>query len=122
MEELTLAKKYIDEIDSLLDIDNGKLLGVKLNGRIMFVFPQTKTIIANQADKNNLLEKKESVYIETIPDNMSIANTSFDWNEDQWTMVMWNSLSKKDSNKRNSLMAHECFQRIESNKYKRKFI
>ena len=91
-----LAKSYFIELDSLCSIDNGKLWGIKLYGPTMLVNPETGLIIANQSDKDKKLIEKEGVFIGKLPDNINIANTSFNWNGVGWTMVMWSAIPPDD--------------------------
>lgn len=108
------AKEYFKEIDSICYADNGKLWGVNLNGPTMFVIPENKLIIANQADKANALKSNDDLFIGTLPDNLGIANTALDWNGVKWTMIMWNSISENDPYSRKKLFVHESWHRIQN--------
>ncbi|OIP04983.1 MAG: hypothetical protein AUJ97_01930 [Bacteroidetes bacterium CG2_30_32_10] len=111
--DYALAKSYFKEIDSLCNIDDGKLWGVHLNGPIMLVFSDTRTIIANQADNDKKLKEKDGVFTRKLPDNINIANTSLVWNGQQWTMVMWDALSTTDKYMRDYLFIHESWHRVQ---------
>lgn len=111
--EVVLAKSYFKEVDSMCNIDNGKLWGLNLYGPIMLVFPETRTIIANQEDNKKRLIEKNGLFIGKLPDHITIANTSFDWDGQKWTMVMWNAISS-DRYSRNQLLIHECWHRVEN--------
>lgn len=76
--DLTLAKKYFYELDSLAQVDNGILWGTNLYGATMFVLPQNRLIIANQPAKG--LKFKDSLYVGILPEAINIANTSVEWN------------------------------------------
>lgn len=108
-----LAKSYFFELDSLCSIDNGKLWGVKLYGPTMLVNPETRLLIANQPDKDNILIEKENVFIGKLPENINIANTSFNWNGVNWTMLIWNDIPQNDKYSRNKLLIHESWHRVQ---------
>ena len=109
-----LVKSYFFELDSLCSIDNGKLWGVKLYGPTMLVNPETRLIIANQPDKNNKLIENEEVFIGTLPENINVANTSFNWNGVDWTMVMWSAIPQHDKYSRDKLLIHESWHRVQN--------
>jgi len=111
---LSTAKSYFSELDSLCSIDNGKLWGVNLYGATMIVDPQSRFVVANQSDNNTSLKKKDGVFIGKLPLNFNISNTSFDWNGKKWTMVMWNALSSTDKYSRDQLLIHESWHRIQN--------
>jgi len=111
---LSTAKSYFSELDSLCTVDNGKLWGVNLYGATMIVDPQSRFIVANQSDNNRSLKEKSGVYIGKLPLNYNISNTSFDWNGKKWTMVMWNALPSTDKYSRNQLFIHESWHRIQN--------
>lgn len=109
--DIYTAKKYFKELDSLCRIDNGNLWGVNLYGPTMFVFPNTRGVIANEADKNGALVAKDGLFIGKLPDNMNIANTSTEWNGKNWTMLNWEAVSETDKYSRGKLLVHESWHR-----------
>lgn len=111
---LSTAKSYFSELDSLCSVDNGKLWGVNLYGATMIVDPQSRFIVANQSDNNTSLKEKDGVFIGKLPLNFNISNTSFEWNGKKWTMVMWNALSATDKYSRDQLLIHESWHRIQN--------
>lgn len=111
--DLQLAKSYFDELDSLCRIDNGNLWGINLYGATMFVFPKSRLIIANQADKAENLVEKEGLFVGMLPDNVNIANTSMEWNGTSWTMVNWEDIPAGDKYSRAKLLIHESWHRNE---------
>jgi hypothetical protein len=113
--ELMFAKSYFNELDSLCAIDNGDMWGINLYGASMFIFPASRVIIANEPDNEGELVLKNGVYIGKLPDNINIANTSFDWNGKSWTMVSWEAISKNDKYSRDKLLIHESFHRNQDN-------
>ncbi len=111
--DYVIANNYFKEVDSICDIDQGKLWGINLKGPIMFVYSDTRKIIANQEDNKGKLTKKKDVYIGTLPDSINIANTSFNWNGQKWTMVMWDTLLYNNKYLLNKLLIHESWHRVE---------
>lgn len=113
VEEFKQAKFYFQELDSLSAIDDAKMWGKKLNGATMFVFPKQRIVLANEADPAGKLLFKEGLYFGRLPENINIANTSFEWNGKDWTMVNWNAVSKTDAYSRGKLLLHESWHRIQ---------
>lgn len=112
-DDFILAKKYFNELDSLCNLDNGKLWGIKLNAPVMFVFPSGRNIIANTQDRFNNLVKRDGVYFGRLSDDLNIANTIVDWGGVKWVMVIWDPYLKNNSIERNSLLIHESWHRIQ---------
>lgn len=108
------AKSYFIELDSLCSTDNGKLWGVQLYGPTMLVNPETRLIIANRPDKNNILVEKEGVFIGKLLGNINTANTSFNWNGVDWTMLIWNDILQNDKYSRDKLLIHESWHRVQN--------
>lgn len=109
--DLNLAKSYFNELDSLCSLDNGNLWGVNLYGATMFVFPESRLIIANEPDKNGKLVHEDGLFIGELPESINIANTSMEWNGKKWTMVNWGAISENDKYSRGKLLVHESWHR-----------
>ena len=107
-----LAARYFQEARWASEDDGGKLWGHTLYGPMIFVDPQTRNVVANQADKEGLLKLVDGVWIGTIPLELTVANTAIDWAGVHWTMVMLD-LPDAPAN-RTLLMIHECWHRIQS--------
>jgi len=101
------VEKFFKEYEEICHYDNGHLWGISLHGPLMFVEKESRTIIANTADKNGELKKINDVFYGILPDSQGIANTTIHWNGLQWTMVMWPLSDNKFE--RNQLIFHECF-------------
>lgn len=106
-----LAHQYFAEMQANGEKDGGVLWGVRLNGPMLFVDPQTRSLAANMPDKEGLLSKQGEVYTGKLPTDKIIANTSITWAGVKWTMVMWPL--PKDKYNRGRLMAHESFHRVQ---------
>lgn len=108
------AGKYFNEVKAICDKDDSKMWGVNLNGPIMFVDRHSRDIVTNENDSLGSLTPKGEIFIGKYPESLPIANTSVRWKGKKWTMVIWQSLNK-DSKKRNHLIMHEIWHRIQDN-------
>jgi len=105
------AQKYFAEAHALCQKDNGQLWGVSLCGPMMFVDPESRAVITNEADGEGQLKTEAGVYTGTLPKNVNIANTAFEWAGVRWTQIMW---PLPDNERlRDTLMCHEMFHRIQ---------
>jgi hypothetical protein len=73
----------------------------------MFVDRESRTIIANVQDEAGELIKQDGVFRGSLPDMYGIANTTFYWNGQQWTMLVWPV--SNNFFQRNQLLFHESF-------------
>jgi hypothetical protein len=109
--DLNAAAKAFEDARIASDRDGGALWGKPLYGPLLFVDPETKFAVANQADAEGKLAKQGMVWTGTLPETVSPANTALDWAGVRWTMVVWPLPQAKES--RGRLMLHECFHRIQ---------
>ncbi|MEQ1587599.1 MAG: hypothetical protein ABL895_17065 [Cyclobacteriaceae bacterium] len=94
--------------------DNKTLWGKEIYGPIIIVDPITRVFFTNLQDGgNSLMDAGHGVFTGVLPDSIGVANTSFVWNEVRWTMLIWNSLSRKET-KRNRLIIHELFHSLQN--------
>ncbi len=110
--DTTLAYQYFQEAQALCSRDNGKLWGVSLCGPMLFVDRKTRTVVANQADKEGILTKSGNVFVGELPAKVNIANTAIDWAGVKWTMIIFPL--PEDKYRRANLMAHELWHRIQN--------
>jgi hypothetical protein len=110
--DVAKAAQYLREFDRLCRKDGGRLWGVSFCGPMLFVEPETREAVSSQADSAGRLQPREGVFAGTLPNDMSIANTSVEWGGTRWTMILWSSLDE-DRTERLRLMAHEAFHRIQ---------
>jgi hypothetical protein len=106
-----LAEKYLREADALCHRDAGRLWGISLCGPIIFIDPNSRAMVANQADREGLLVKNGEVYVGRWPEDKTTANTAIDWAGKKWTTVQWPLPTNKYARAR--LMVHELFHRIQ---------
>src|SRR5713226_4863440 len=109
--DTTLAYQYFQEAQALCSRDNGTLWGVSLCGPMLFVDRKTRTVVANQADKEGILTKSGNVFVGELPAKVNIANTAIDWAGVKWTMIIFPL--PEDRYHRANLMAHELWHRIQ---------
>ena len=106
------AKMYFSEAQLLCQADHGQLWGVSLFGPIMFVDPQSRNIVASQADAQGRLKAEGGVFVGLLPTDQNIANTAVEWAGVYWTQMLWPLPS--DVRQRDTLMLHELFHRIQN--------
>ncbi len=104
-------EQVFKNLKNLLKADNGKFWSENLYGPILLIDPETRTFVANQNNKSETFKKIGSIYIDTLPKELNIANTAINWQDERWTMVM-NPLSD-DNFTRNNLLIHELFHRLQ---------
>jgi hypothetical protein len=109
--DLELAKRYFDEAKACAERDGGTLWGADLYGPMIFIDPQTRAIVANQADKEGLLQKEGDVFVGHWPADAVFGNTAMPWAGQTWTMVIWPL--PEDRGDRLRLMMHELWHRVQ---------
>lgn len=107
-----LAQKYFQEAMMICKQDGGKLWGHSLCGPLIFFDPATRTVVANQSDKEGRLTRKGDVFVGRVPDEVNCANTAIEWAGVRWSMIFWLYLGE-DKYDRDRLMIHESFHRIQ---------
>ncbi len=99
------------ELQETLKIENGETWNHSLEGPLLLVNRDTRTIIANENDVAGELMKREDLFVGILPENINIASTAFDWNGKRWTMVALPLPETKVE--RLNLLIHESFHRIQ---------
>lgn len=106
------AQTYFSEAQSLCQADHGQLWGVSLCGPIMFLDPQSRSIVASQADAKRLLKAEGGVFVGLLPTDQNIANTAVEWSGVYWTQMLWPLPG--EVRQRETLISHELFHRIQN--------
>ncbi len=106
-----LAQRYFGQLKQTSDRDGGRLWGTALYGPIFFVDPASREVAANQADAQGVLKVKDGVWMGTLPNDLTPANTAIDWLGVHWTMVMWPVNDFREARER--LLLHEYFHRVQ---------
>ena len=109
-EEKTIAQTFSD-VDSILTNDNGKFWGKGLYGPIIIIDPETRVFYSNENNSTDNFENRGTLYKDSLPSEINIANTAIDWNDKRWSMVMLPL--PKDQISRNNLIIHELFHRLQ---------
>jgi hypothetical protein len=109
--DTALAEQYFREAQDLCERDRGRLWGLSLCGPMIFVDRRTRTVIANRADREGVLNGSGNVFTGKLPEKINIANTATDWAGVKWTMVMLPLPADKTARAR--LMAHELWHRVQ---------
>jgi hypothetical protein len=97
------------EAHALCTKDNGKLWGHSLCVPIMFVDPANRKAVLNQPAED--AAKDGAIYRLTLPPDIGVANTSFDFQGRRWSMVMWPLPA--NSTLRGILLMHESYHSIQ---------
>ena len=105
------AEAAFSELQEALKNEDGQTWNYSLYGPLMLVNRDTRSIIANDRDNSGEFIKRGSLFTGELPENISIANTAFDWNGKRWTMVALPLPDKKEE--RLNLLIHESFHRIQ---------
>ena len=109
--DLQRAAQHFQEAEALSRQDAGRLWGVPIYGPMILVDPETRDVAANQADAEGRLAKGGTVFVGKLPPKVMVANTALDWAGVHWTMITWPL--PDDPDRRERLMMHECFHRIQ---------
>lgn len=109
--DLKLTARCFQEARWASEDDGGKLWGKPLYGPMIFADPQTREVVANEADPEGKLVAKDGVWVGKLPPEVGIANTATQWAGKRWTMVMWPLPDAPAI--RTQLMLHECWHRIQ---------
>lgn len=105
------AEIAFKELKETLKIEKGKTWNYSLEGAVMLVNRKTRTIIANESDGFGNLTKRKNIFIGKLPDNIHIANTAFNWNGKDWSIIALPLPKTKE--KRLNLLVHESYHRIQ---------
>ncbi|WP_394836947.1 hypothetical protein LVJ94_08570 [Pendulispora rubella] len=103
------AEAYFAEAAQLFARDGGQLWGVRLDGPILILDPETRQVAANQKDAQGKLAARDHIFTGHVGDEVSPANSALDWAGVRWTEVMWPL--PEDAPARKRLLAHEAFHR-----------
>ena len=109
--DLAEAREVFDQARRLSEADAGRLWGVPLYGPILLVDPETRFVVANEADKEGHLTENQGVFVGKLPEQESVANTACRWAGVTWTMLMWPLPTNRYA--RGRLLMHESFHRIQ---------
>ncbi len=104
---------WMSEYLKTCDTKAWQLWSQSLCAPLLIVDPNSRAIIASQADSYELLKKQGDLYVGYLPPMETIANTAKQWAGVQWSMLMYPL--PEDKATRTSLLAHESWHRIQNN-------
>ncbi len=105
------AGRYFEEARLACARDDGRLWGVSLCGAMLFMDPQSRAVVANQADGGGALEERNGVFVGSFPKDRNFANTATRWSGTDWATMVWPLAQEKRARVR--LMMHESWHRIQ---------
>jgi hypothetical protein len=110
--DIVQAKAAFAEAEAVSDKEGGRLWDKKLYGRLFFVDPETRAVVANEPDSEGVLHAANGVYVGTLPKEIIVSNAPIEWQGKRWTMLMWPTIPT-DTLGRRITFAHELFHRIQ---------
>ncbi len=103
------ALRGLREARAACEADHGALWGRNLCGPIALVSRRSHLVVANDTVPGWPYMRMNDAFITALPPNQGVANTSFDWQGRDWTMVV---LPLPDDRfDRIALLLHEVFHR-----------
>jgi hypothetical protein len=109
--DTALARRYFQESAELTARDAGRLWGRSLSGRVLFVDPATRTLLAELPDTESRLHPLGPFYIGLLGPADPVANTGLVWGGRAWAMLRWPPPA--DSVARAILLIHELWHRVQ---------
>ncbi len=110
-QELAQAAQAFAALRAASDRDGGKLWGKPLYGPLLLVDPESRRLLANQADPQGKLRQEGAVFTGRYPADQPVANTSVEWAGVRWAMILLPL--PEDPLRRVELLAHESFHRLQ---------
>jgi hypothetical protein len=106
------AAQIFDEAKTICERDHGALWGKSLCGPILIVEPGDRALTANQVDAGGVLKPADGLFTGVLPKADNIANSPMDWSGTHWTELV-SPLIPDEADKRQVMIAHELFHRIQ---------
>jgi hypothetical protein len=106
------AASIFSEAKTICERDGGALWGGSLCGPILIVEPDSRAIVANQADAGGVLKPSGAAFVGVLPSSENIANSPVEWSGVRWTELIA-PMIPEDAAKRQVMLAHELFHRIQ---------
>lgn len=106
-----LAFRYFQEAKWISEDDKGALWGRPLYGPMVFVDPKSREATTNERPPDATFLEEDGVFQGKLDSQYPVANTSFVWKGEKWTMVMWPP--PVDRVDRSLLLMHELYHRIQ---------
>jgi hypothetical protein len=106
------AADIFAQAQAICDRDQGRFWGRPLCGPILLVDPDSRAVVANQADPKGVLVRQGMVFTGLLPPSEAISNSPMPWSGATWTELIW-PLLPTDEATRHVMLAHEMFHRIQ---------
>jgi hypothetical protein len=106
------APAAAQELRQICEADRARLWGVDLCGPLMVADPATRNVWASQPDWTGVLRPNGAGYTGTLPAGVTIANTSVEWANVRWIMMV--TPLPEDAAERRVLVAHEAWHRVQN--------
>jgi len=103
----SVARSYFISLGSVLQQDSGTFWGIAMYAPVFFVDPETRTMYADRADQEGMLEPFGPVWRGTFPEEMNPANSTAQLGGMKWVMALWPL--PEETFERNVLLVHETF-------------
>ena len=71
--DVAQAKQYFAEARRICEKDAGKLWGKSLCAPMIFADPQTRGVVANQADAESRLKEQDGVFVGELPPEVNLV-------------------------------------------------
>ena len=108
--DAAVAGRYFAEARALCARDGGRLWGLSLCGPMMLADPSTRAVVASEPDREGVLKRSGAVFVGTLPPDINIANTAFEWAGVNWMLVMSTAVPA-DGHRRGAMLMHELWHR-----------
>lgn len=109
--DCAIACRYFREAEAIAAHDGGELWGVTLYGPILYVHPETREVVANQADARGSLTPRGDVFVGRWTETRGIATTAAWWSGVRWAVLTWPPSG--DAQERARLVMHESWHRVQ---------
>ena len=106
------AREAVREALAACTADGGAFWGRSLCGPIVVVEPPTRRAFASESPQIVGFTPTGGGWVGTLPAEINVANTAFDWSGRRWTMVM--TPLPGDPVDRRALLLHELTHRIQA--------
>ncbi|NDK55749.1 hypothetical protein [Pontibacter fetidus] len=101
---------YFKEIETATK-KHRQLWNMDLYTSILIVDPQTRKIVANEADTAGILTGSADRFTGYLPPQVNVANTALHWGGKHWAMLLLPL--PQDKHERINLLAHELFHKTQ---------
>jgi hypothetical protein len=80
--------RTLDQWSRVCETDGMQLWDKSLCGPMVLVDPSNRSSIANRPDPDGVFKPLGTVYVGVLPEQFTPANTSIQWGQGNWSMIM----------------------------------